>query len=181
MTAAEAEDYGVANMTADKCVEFQFRLSSATNEATTSSLTDTDRVVKHLESKCYGITSNDRMQFKREFSIRSIEFDTRWKAIGIQELRKIIEQHVIHFRYRKMHLLSHISQWIWPMGSGNNFTTNMSEPLHIGNVKEAYRSTNKVNYIIQMLKHNDWCTSLDYMEETPFHLALHGWYNSDCA
>jgi len=76
-----------------------------------------------------------------------------------------------------MHLVSNISESIRQMGYGNNFTTDISERLHIGNVKEAYRSTNKVNYIQQMLKHNDRCTSLDYMEETLSYLALQGWYD----
>jgi len=65
------------------------------------------------------------------------------------------------------------------MGSGDNFTTDISEWLPIGNVKEAYQSTNKVNYIQQMLKHNDRYTSLDYMEESLSHLALQGWYDID--
>jgi len=61
------------------------------------------------------------------------------------------------------------------MGSGYNCITDISERLPIGNVKEAYRSTNNVNYIRQMLKHNDQCTSLDSMEETQSHQALQGW------
>src|SRR5258705_13475975 len=88
---------------------------------------------------------------------------------------------MIHFGYPKMHLVSHISEAIRRMGSGDNFTTDISERLHISNVKEAYRSTNKVNYIPQMLKHNDQCTSLDYLEETLSYLALQGWYNIDSA
>jgi len=67
------------------------------------------------------------------------------------------------------------------MGSGDDFTTDISERLHIANVKEAYRSTFKVNYIRQMLKHNDWCTGLDYMEEILSYLALQGWYHIDSA
>jgi hypothetical protein len=67
------------------------------------------------------------------------------------------------------------------MGSGDNFTTDISERLHIASVKEAYRSTNKVNYIRQMLKHNDRCTGLDYMEETLSYIALQGWYDIDSA
>ena len=51
----------------------------------------------------------------------------------------------------------------------------------IGIVKKAYRSTNKVNYIQQMLKHNERCTGLDYMEETLLYRALQGWYNIDSA
>jgi hypothetical protein len=42
-------------------------------------------------------------------------------------------------------------------------------------VKEAYQSSNNVNYIRQMLKQNDWCTGLDNMEETLSYLALEGW------
>ena len=67
------------------------------------------------------------------------------------------------------------------MGSGDNFTTDNPEWLHIANVKEAYRSTNKVNDIRQILKHNDRCTSLDYREEMLSHLALQGCYNIDLA
>ena len=67
------------------------------------------------------------------------------------------------------------------MGSGDNFTSDISERLHIGNVKEVYRSTNKVNHIQQMTKPNNWCTSLDYMEETLSYLALQGWYDIDSA
>jgi hypothetical protein len=67
------------------------------------------------------------------------------------------------------------------MGSGDNFTTDISERLQIANVKEAYRSTNFVNYIQQMLKHNDQCTGLDYIEETPSHLAHQRWYDIDLA
>jgi hypothetical protein len=63
------------------------------------------------------------------------------------------------------------------MGSGNNFTTDISARLHIGNVIVAYQSTIKVNYIWQMLKHNDQSTGLDYMEETLSYLALPGWYD----
>jgi len=83
-----------------------------------------------------------------------------------------IEQHVIHFGYPKMHLVSYISESIWRLGSGNHFTTYISEQLHIGNVKEEPRSITEVNYIPQMLKHNDWCTGLDYMNETLPHNAL---------
>jgi hypothetical protein len=95
-----------------------------------------------------------------------IEFKAWWQAIGVQELRKTIKQRVFHFGYPKMYLVSNISESIQRMGSGDNFTTNISGWLHIGNVNEAYRSTNKVNYIRQMLKHNDRSTGLDYMEET---------------
>jgi len=80
-----------------------------------------------------------------------------------------------------MHLVSCMPESIWWTGSGDNFTTDISERLHIGNVKEAYRSTNKVNYIQQMLKHNDRCTGLDYLEETLSCLALQGCYHIDSA
>jgi len=63
------------------------------------------------------------------------------------------------------------------MGCGDNFSTDMSEWLHIAIMKEAYRSTNKANYICQILKHNDWCTGFDHMEETLSYLALPAWYN----
>ena len=116
-----------------------------------------------------------------EFSIRLIVFEAWWETIGIQALRKTFAQRMIHFGYPEMYLVWHILESIRWMGSGDNFTTGISERLHIANVKEAYPSSNKVNYIRQMLEHNDQCTGLDYVEETLTHLALDGWYDIDPA
>jgi len=146
-TAAEEEAYGAVNMTTDKRLQFQVRLSDAETEATTWSMPDTDHVVNQLEREIYCITLKDQMRFMKEFSIPLVKFEAWWQAIGIQKLQKTIEQHVIHFRYPKMPLVSYISESIRHMGSRDDFTTNISEWLHIGNLKEAYRSTNKVNYI----------------------------------
>jgi len=180
-TAAEDKAYGAANMTTDKRLELRLHLSDAETEATTWSLAHTDGVTNQLEREIYGITLNEQKRFKKEFDICLIEFEGWWETIGIQALRKIVEQRMIHFGYPKMHLVSHISESICRMGSGDNFTTDISERLHIANVKEAYPSTNKVNYVRQMLRHNDWCTGLDYMEETLSYLALEGWYDIDSA
>jgi hypothetical protein len=111
----------------------------------------------------YGITLNKQILFNNEFSIHVIKFEAWWQAFGIKQLRKSIQQHVMHFRYLKWHLVSYISESIWRMGFGNNFTTHILDRLHISNVKEAYQSTNKVNYIRLMLKHSDPSTGLDYM------------------
>jgi hypothetical protein len=180
-TAAEDDAYGARNMTADKQLQFQNRLSDGETEATTWSLADSERVTFQVEREIYGITSNEQKRFKKEFSIRLIEFEPWWETISIQVLRKTIEQRVIHFGYPEMHVVSHISESIWRIVSVDNFTTDISERLNISNVKEAYRSSDKVNYIRQMLKHNDRCTGLDYMEETLSYLALEGWYDIDSA
>jgi len=154
--AAEDEAYGAANMTAHKHLQFPIRLSDAETDATTWSLADTERVTIQLEREIYGITSNEQKRFKKGFSICLIGFEAWWETISIQALRKSIEQRAIHFGYPKTHLVSHISVSIQRMDSGDNFTTDISERLHIANVKEAYRSSNKVNYIRQMVKHNDY-------------------------
>ena len=180
-TAAEEEVYGVVNMTAEKRVECQVHLSDAETGPTTWSIADMDRIVSQLESEMYGITSNAQMRLKKELSIRLIQLEALWQTISVQELWKTIEQHVIHFGYPQMNLVSHISQSIQRMGSGDNFTTDISERLHISNMKEPYRSTNKVDYIRQMLKHNNQSTGFDFMEETVSYLALKGWYDMDWA
>jgi len=80
-----------------------------------------------------------------------------------------------------MHLLSHISESIRQMGSPDNFSTDVSELLHVEMVKEAYRSTNRVNFEEQMLWYNDRYTGLAYMVQTLEYLALHGSFDSDTA
>jgi len=62
-----------------------------------------------------------------------------------------------------MHLVSHILESIRPMGSGDTVNNDISEQLHIANVKKAYRSSNKDNYHQQLLKCNDRYTGLNYM------------------
>jgi len=71
-------------------------------------------------------------------SFRLIKLEVWWKAIGVQELRRTIKEHLIHFGYLKMNLVSNISESIGQMGTSNSFTTDISEWLHIGNDKEAY-------------------------------------------
>jgi hypothetical protein len=136
-TAAEEEAYGAVNMTTDNLVQLLVCPSNAEIEAAAWSIADTDRIVNQLERVIDGNTSKDQMQFMKEFSIRLVEFE-RWRqASEVQELRKTIQQHVIIFGYPKMHLVSHLSESIWRMGSGDDFTNDIFEHPHIGNVKEA--------------------------------------------
>jgi len=165
-TATEGEVWYVANMTDNKCVECQVRLSDAETEATTWLTAETDGIVIQLERETYGIPSNQQIWFEKKFYIHLHECEAWWQAIGVQVLRRTIKQCVMHFGYPKIYLVSHISESIQQMGSCDNITTNISVWLHISNVNEGYQSTNRVTYIQQMLKHNDWCTGLDYMEET---------------
>jgi hypothetical protein len=75
---AEDEVYGGGNMTPDRRLRFQIRLSYAETEATTWSMADTERVTNQLERESYGITSNEQKRFKTEFSIRLIVFEA-WR------------------------------------------------------------------------------------------------------
>jgi hypothetical protein len=108
--ATEYDAYGAAIITADKQLQFQIRLSDAETDATTLNLADTERVTIQHKREIYGITSNEQKRFRKEFSIRLIQLEAWWEIIGIQSLRKSIEQHVIYFGYPKMHLVSHISE-----------------------------------------------------------------------
>jgi len=111
-TAAKDEAYGVANMTTDRQLQFLNHLSNTDTETTTWSLADTEHVTVQLEREMYGITSNEQKRFKKEFSIRLIEFEACWEIISIEALWKTIKHHVIHFGYPKMHLVSYISESI---------------------------------------------------------------------
>lgn len=136
-TTAEEEVYGVETMTADTRVEFQLCLSDSKTQATGWNIADKDRIVSKLEREVYGITSKEQMRFKKEGSISLIQFEAWWQAIGVHELRKTIEQHEIRFGYPNMHVGSHLSVSIWQMGSANNFSTDIFERLHLGNLKVA--------------------------------------------
>ena len=126
-TAAKDEAYRAAKMTADKRLQIQVRLPDAEIEATTWSFADMEPVTNLLEREIYGITSNEPKRFKTEFPIRLIQFEAWLETIAIQALWKTTQQRVIYFRYPKMHLVSHISESIRRMSSGDNITTDISE------------------------------------------------------
>ena len=104
-----------------------------------------------------------------------------WAQARIDREYERLRAEVYHFQFPKMHLLSHISESIRRMGSPDNFSTDVSELLHVEMVKEAYRSTNRVNFEEQMLWYNDRYTGLAYMIQTLEYLALRGSFDSDTA
>jgi hypothetical protein len=104
-----------------------------------------------------------------------------WAQARIDREYERLRVEVFHFQFPKMHLLSHISDSIRRMGSPDNFSTDVSELLHVEMVKEAYRSTNRVDFEKQMLWYNDRYTGLAYMIQTLEYLALHGSFDSDTA
>jgi hypothetical protein len=77
-------------------------------EATIWSIADMDRVVNQLQREIYGGTSKHQMWFTNEFSIQVVECEAWWQVTRFEELRKTIEQPVIHFRYPKIHVVSRI-------------------------------------------------------------------------
>jgi hypothetical protein len=80
-----------------------------------------------------------------------------------------------------MHLVSDISESTQQMDCGYNFSADISDWLHIGNVQDVYRSTNKFNYIQQIVKHNNQGTGLDYIEGTLTYIARQGCHDIDTA
>ena len=104
-----------------------------------------------------------------------------WTDARIAREYEKLKAEVYHFQFPKMHLLSHIPESISRMGSPDNFSTDVSELLHVEMVKEAYRSTNRVNFEQQMLWYNDRYTSLAYMIQTLEYLALRGNFDADTA
>src|SRR5207302_11165890 len=95
--------------------------------------------------------------------------------------KEILESAIYHFQFPKMHMLSYVSSSIHRMGSPDNFSTHISELLHIENVKEVYRASNRVQYVEQMLWYNHRHTGIAYMVQVLEHLARRGMYDHDTA
>jgi hypothetical protein len=74
-----------------------------------------------------------------------------------------------------IHQVSHtIAGSIPRLDFGSTFTIGISAWQHISNVIGVYWSSNKVNSIGDMLKHNNCSTSLLNVEGTLWYLALQG-------
>ena len=115
------------------------------------------------------------IQRKKENSRKS--WSEKQKAAAKEKL----EKEIYNFGFPKMHLPSHLAQAIRQMGSPDNFTTDISELLHVDMVKTAYRKSNRVAYEEQILFHNDRLTSMVYMIQTLEYLALNGYFDKDSA
>jgi len=94
----------------------------------------------------------------RSTKARTKNFETKWAAMeakGSEEgwsraqmkvEKEKLETAIYHFQFPKMHMLGHVSNSIRRMASRDNLSTDISEFLHIENVKEAYSASNRVQY-----------------------------------
>src|SRR6266566_336169 len=64
----------------------------------------------------------------------------------VEEIRK-----ASHFNFIKMHLLTHYREHVELFGNVPMFSTDMSELAHKDQIKDSYRSSNKVDATIQIL------------------------------
>jgi len=79
------------------------------------------------------------------------------------------------FNFPKMHLWSHLTDHIRQHGASDNWTTDVSEGLHVS-PKNAYRATNRVNFVSQLLAYLDADMGMSMMRLNLTHLALNGFY-----
>jgi len=74
-----------------------------------------------------------------------------WFRARIKAEKGKLEPAICNFQFPKMHIVGHVSNSIRRIGGHANFATDISELLHIDNVKESYRASNGVQYKEQML------------------------------
>lgn len=148
-------------MTANHSVECQVDEPCVVTGAITRCITDTNRIAIDLQREIEGITSNEQECLQQEFTIGVISYDSWWQSIGVYHHQNTIEHHVNWIGLSDIHLMTHKSESIWPMGSLDKIITETCEWLHISNVNEELQFTIQVSHIQQMPKHNDLCTSLD--------------------
>ncbi len=91
------------------------------------------------------------------------KLDAAWVAFH-QNLQYFVDKGVWkdhdNFNIPKLHSMQHYIESIISRGSADGFSTESPERLHIDFAKNAYRATNKRNYVKQMtkwLEHQDAC------------------------
>jgi hypothetical protein len=173
--------YGSLRVTDGARQEFEERLLQAEHTALQQSVKELAEFSRRLELEVYGVDNACQRAFQQAMTVQRLKYDEEWEARKGPSLRKQLETEYFHFGLPKMHLLSHYREFIVQMGSPDNYTTDISELLHITNVKEGYRASNRVDFVRQILLHNDRHTSIAYMEHTLRWLALRGWHDADSA
>jgi len=103
-------------------------------------------------------TSKSVFRPQRSTKARSKNFETKlaameakgseegWSRERIKAEKEKLETAIYQFQFTIMHMLGHVSNSIRQMGSPDNFSTDISELLHLQNFKKAYRTSNRVQY-----------------------------------
>lgn len=76
-----------------------------------------------------------------------------------------------HFNFPKLHSLQHYDEWIMALGSGDGYSTELPERLHIDYAKKAYRASNRKEYVEQMTR---WLTRQESIIRFDSYLAWRG-------
>ncbi len=93
-----------------------------------------------------------------------ISFD-KLKWVFKEQQHQSNGKEIRHFNIPKLYSLTHYSTWIKGMGTLDSVNTSQREALHKG-VKEAYRNSNKVDYVAQMCFWDDRWLSVEVREAT---------------
>lgn len=179
--AVKTAVYGRSRVTAAATNEYEERLSVLEQQATNVTGDRHEQIYHRVEVEVFGVDAPAQAAFRQAMGEKRRQYDQVWESTKGPALQKRLESEYFHFGKPKMHLLSHYREFISRMGAPDNFSTDISELLHISNVKEAYRASNRVSFMRQVLAHNDRHTALDYMHQTLRWLALQGWHDKDSA
>ena len=126
-------------------------------QATLANLTEDwqEQIYHRVEVEVFGVDSAVQAAFRQAMCEKRRQYDQDWEVRKGPALRKRLESECFHFGKPKMRLLSHYREFNIRMGASDNFSTDISELLHISNVKDSYRACNRVNFMRQVLAHND--------------------------
>ena len=173
--------YGRSRVTSAAIADYENQISMHEEQATNLTEDRQEQIYHRVEVEVFGFDTAAQAAFRQAMGEKRRQYDQDWEVRKGPALRKRLESECFHFGKPKMHLLSHYREFIIRMGAFDNFSTDISELLHISNVKDAYRASNRVNFMRQVLAHNDRHTALDYMHQTLRWLALQGWHDKDSA
>ena len=92
------------------------------------------QVCDRIEVEVFGIDGAAQSTFRLATNRKQQQYDLDWESRKGPALQRRLESECFHFGKPKMHLVSHYREFITQMGTTNNFTTDISELLHISNV-----------------------------------------------
>jgi hypothetical protein len=157
--------FGALKVTVAVQQEFERCLLEAEKAATHWSKERQQEVARRLEIEVYWASQAALAALRHAITEKHLKYDQEWNSRKGPNLRKQLMLQFYHFGKPKLLLLSHYCEFITRMGASDYFSTEISELLQISNVEEAYRASNGVNFMLQLLQHNDRYTAMDYLEQ----------------
>ena len=130
--------YRRSRFTSAAIADYETQILMHEDQATNLTEDRQEQIYHRVEAEVFGVESAAQVAFRQAMYEKRRQYDQGWEVRKGPALRKRLASECFHFGKPKMHLLSYYQEFIIRIGASDNFSTYISELLHISNEQDAY-------------------------------------------